>query len=369
MSVSALARFVRAAGAALVLATAGCRTMPPSELLGDWPSGASPQEIGKRVAENFVARPLNYETNSTRKYVIYPEVCAWYGALTFARESGDSRLRDQLIHKFDPLLTPEGAKRISPDAHVDYRVFGVVPLEIYLQTKERKYLELGRSFADKQWENPTDDGITREARYWIDDMFMITAVQVQAYRAAGDAAYLDRAATTMSAYLDKLQQTNGLFYHAPDVPFFWSRGNGWCAAGMTELLRSLPGNHPQRARILSGYRLMMTSLLKYQGEDGLWRQLLDHPESWPETSGTGMFTFALITGVKKGWLEPEAYGPAARMGWLGLVKHINTNAEIGEVCEGTNKKNDLQYYLDRKRNVGDYHGQAPVLWCATALLR
>src|SRR5687768_18006731 len=29
-------------------------------------------------------------------------------------------------------------------------------------------------------------------------------------------SYIDRAAITMAAYLDKLQQPNGLFYHAPD---------------------------------------------------------------------------------------------------------------------------------------------------------
>jgi hypothetical protein len=34
----------------------------------------------------------------------------------------------------------------------------------------------------------------------------------------------------MAAYLDRLQQTNGLFFHAPDSPFYWSRGNGWVAA-------------------------------------------------------------------------------------------------------------------------------------------
>lgn len=38
-------------------------------------------------------------------------------------------------------------------------------------------------------------------------------------------------------YLDELQRTNGLFYHAPDVPYFWGRGNGWMAAGMAEVLR------------------------------------------------------------------------------------------------------------------------------------
>jgi unsaturated rhamnogalacturonyl hydrolase len=39
------------------------------------------------------------------------------------------------------------------------------------------------------------------------------------------------------------------------------------------------------------------------------------------------------------------------------------------VCQGTNKSKSLQYYLDRPKAVGDMHGQAPVLWCASALLR
>jgi rhamnogalacturonyl hydrolase YesR len=200
-------------------------------------------------------------------------------------------------------------------------------------------------------------------------MFMLTLVQSQAYRATGDQKYIDRAALEMSAYLDELQQPNGLFYHAPDVPFFWGRGDGWVAAGMSELLRSLPENHPKRARIMEGYRKIMAALLKYQNDEGMWRQLIDHPESWPESSCSGMFTFAMITGVKQGWLDEKTYGPAARKAWLGLLKYLDSNSDMREVCEGTNKKNDLQYYLDRKRRTGDFHGQAPVLWSATALLR
>jgi unsaturated rhamnogalacturonyl hydrolase len=120
---------------------------------------------------------------------------------------------------------------------------------------------------------------------------------------------------------------------------------------------------------MQGYKTMMASLLQYQAEDGMWRQLIDDPQSWPETSCTGMFTFAMITGVKNGWLDKKTYEPAARKAWLSLITYIDENGDIREVCEGTNKKNDRQYYLDRKRNVGDMHGQAPVLWCATALLR
>jgi unsaturated rhamnogalacturonyl hydrolase len=170
-------------------------------------------------------------------------------------------------------------------------------------------------------------------------------------------------------YLDSLQKPNGLFYHAPDVPYFWGRGDGWMAVGMAELLRSLPKNNPNRERIMKGYKLMMASLLKYQSESGMWRQLIDDEGSWPESSCTGMFTFAMITGVKNGWLDAAAYSAAARKGWLALVSYINENNDVREVCEGTNKKNDRQYYLDRKRLTGDLHGQAPVLWCATAWLR
>ena len=96
---------------------------------------------------------------------------------------------------------------------------------------------------------------------------------------------------------------------------------------------------------------------------------MDDPAFWPETSCTAMFTFAMISGVKNGWLDKRSYGSAARKGWLALVSYINENNEITDVCEGTGKKNDRQYYMDRKKITGDLHGQAPVLWCASALLR
>ena len=334
-----------------------------------WPAGTSPQEIGKRVAERYVSQDyLNLRREKPGKTIIYPEVCTWYGALQFAQLTNDADLTKRLIARFDPLLGDK-ASMIPPPTHVDNSVFGAVPLQIYMETKDPKYLQIGQGIADKQWEDPLPDGLTKQTRFWIDDMFMVTAVQLQAYRATGDKKYLDHAANEMVAYLDKLQQPNGLFYHAPDVPFFWGRGDGWVAVGMAEMLRSMPDNDPRRARILKSYRLMMDTLLKYQDKDGLWHQLIDHPESWVETSSTGMFTFAMITGVKNGWLDAKQYAPAARKAWIGLTTYLEPNGDIRNVCEGTNKKNDLQYYLDRQRNTGDLHGEAPLLWSASALLR
>ena len=362
----------------LTVSTAVARAAAPAEF-SEWPAGSSPAEIGKRVAENFSARPLQCIAGERTKVVIYPEVCAWYGSLEVAKLPGDAGLQQRLVAKYDVLLTPEGAKKISDQDHVDYRIFGVVPLEIFLLTKDPGFLAAGRHFADAQWAKPTPDGITHEARYWIDDMFMSPALQVQAFRATGDRAYLDRSALMMAAYLDKLQQPNGLFYHAPDSPFFWGRGNGWVAAGMTELLRELPADHPQRARILRGYQATMAALLANQGADGMWHQLLDKPETWAESSCTGMFTFALVSGVKHGWLDEKTYAPAARRAWLALVGYLEADANIREVCVGTNKsrqvtgtddlKTQYDFYVARPRRVGDLHGQSPMLWTAAAFLR
>jgi unsaturated rhamnogalacturonyl hydrolase len=357
--------------AAMVLA--GCALAQPksNRVFSDWPPGTSPAEVGKRVAANFLPRQFRYEVNPEKAKlgVIYPEAIAWYGSLTVAQLTGDTNLTRRLVQRLEPYLTEPGSQHINRSAHVDYRVFGIVPLEIYLQTKDERCLKLGLALADAQWSKTSPDGITTEARYWIDDMYMIPAVQVQAFRATHDAKYLDRAALTMAAYFDRLQQTNGLFFHGTNAPFYWGRGNGWMAAGSAELLRSLPADHARRARIMEGYRQMMAALLATQDKDGLWHQVVDRPDSWPETSGSAMFAFAFVTGVKNGWLEAPAYGPAARRAWLALVGHLDKDANLREVCVGTNKGDSEKFYNDRPRAVGDLHGQAPLLWTATALLR
>jgi rhamnogalacturonyl hydrolase YesR len=298
----------------------------------------------------------------------YAEVATWYGALTFAKLSEDAALRERLVARFEPFFS-EKVRLVPPINHVDHTVFGAVPLEIYLQTAQARHRALGLAFADGQWDRPTPEGLTNQTRYWIDDMYMITLVQAQAARATGDAKYMDRTAREMVAYLERLQQPNGLFFHAPDAPFYWGRGNGWMAAGMTELLRSLPESHPDRSRILAAYRKMMKTLLDHQTREGMWRQLIDQDSAWLESSSTGMFTFAFVTGVKEGWLDAAIYGAAARKAWLALTRYLDANGDIRDVCVGTGTKNDLQYYLDRPRAVGDYHGQAPLLWAASALLR
>lgn len=340
----------------------------------NFPKGKTPWEIGKLLSYHFLDGKHMLHVG---KWISYPETFTWNGALKYAAVASDKELIKLLQKRFEPLFTTESAL-LPIMNHVDVNMFGSLPLLLYQITKEKRYLDLGLPYADTQWICPSDasvqqhvwadKGFSWQTRLWIDDMYMITVVQTQAYKVTGDRKYIDRAAKEMAMYLDSLQMPNGLFYHAPDVPFYWGRGNGWVAAGMADMLLFLPVNSPYRKRILKGYQKMMQSLKNFQQSNGLWNQLIDETSFWPETSGSAMFTYAFIQGVKNGWLPEKDFMPSIEKAWLALVSYINEKGDIKNVCEGTNKKNNKQYYFDRRRNTGDYHGQAPVLWCAVALL-
>lgn len=221
-----------------------------NRMLKKFPEGYTPEEVGIKVANRFLSGKHMLHGG---KWIHYAEVCTWYGAVRFASESKNKELSRQLQERFDYLCTAE--RDLLPiKNHVDLNMIGCLPLELYQITKKIQYLDLGISYADTQWELPAeasaeekrwaDKGLSWQTRLWIDDMYMITILQSQAYRATGNRKYIDRTARSMAVYLDELQRPNGLFYHAPDVPFLWGRGNGWMAAGMAELLKVLPKDNP-----------------------------------------------------------------------------------------------------------------------------
>ncbi|WP_303207818.1 glycoside hydrolase family 88/105 protein [Bacteroides oleiciplenus] len=343
---------------------------------------ADPVRIGNLIINRFLEQPHSQygsplRINEPRTQITYPDVCTWLGGFWFSTSTNNKSLFNKLSMRFQPLLTTEAYLQPIPN-HVDNNVFGTLPLELYRQTKDEKYLEMGMMYAKTQWELPKESvtiqekawankGYSWQTRIWLDDMFMITAIQAQAYRVTKDEKYINRAAKEMVLYLDSIQLDNGLFYHSPKAKFTWGRGNGWMAVGMAELLRILPENNLERKAIMKAYKTMMATLKYYQNENGMWRQLVDDPTMWEESSGSAMFTYAMIVGVKKGWLDKIEYGTVARKGWLGLMKYVDDKGDVTNVCEGTDIGFTNEYYRNRLPLTGDLHGLAPVLWCAYAL--
>jgi unsaturated rhamnogalacturonyl hydrolase len=315
--------------------------------------------IGNKIIENLLAR--DYMLYNGGKGLHYAEACTAVGALRIAANLKDEALMERIVARYEKFLE-EGSFLISRVPHVDHNVEGIVPFQIYLITGDERYLKAGLSFADSQWVDPLEDGLTSQTRWWIDDMYMVGMLQIQAFRATHDIKYADRAALQLTRYIQKLQQPNGLFFHGPEFHYHWGRGNGWVAASMAEVLKSLPSDHPRRQELMDGYMKMMAALLKYQSDNGMWRQLIDYEYSWAESSCTAMFSYAMTVGVRQGWLDRDAYGPAVDKTWKALCAHVDRDGNVREICIGTGQIDDIEFYLKRPRTLGDFHGQAPVLW-------
>lgn len=325
----------------------------------------SAESVGLKLAQRFAAQGLAFSSVANLPGDGYKTACEWYGALGVANHTENDSLLGSLVTKFDPLKTNFVADMKSGDEHVDRYIFGMVPLEIYLQTGDESYLPLGVQVADGQ-HSPDQ---TRDA---IDDMFMMTGLQLQAYRATDDDKYLDFMAPIMVRYLGA-QQSNGLFFHnVSEARVHWGRGNGWFAAGMAEMMRDLPTARTEYADIEAGYKKMMAGLLEVQGDNGLWYQVLDmpdNPSNWEESSGSAMFTYAMIAGVRRGVLDAATYVPVIEAAWEGLQSKINAQGDVSDICIGTWYKASAQEYMALTRLTGDGHGQAPILWIAAELLR
>jgi unsaturated rhamnogalacturonyl hydrolase len=326
----------------------------------------SPAAIGKLITNDLLSRKEIFMYPADMLTAVhYAEACTGFGAARLAGLLKDTTTPRKLADRYLTIIEngPENSAN-----HVDANVYGILPLEIYKQTGDKRFLEQGLHLADVQWIDPLPDGTTKQTRYWIDDVYMIASLQTQAYCVTGNIVYLERAALEVNKYIERLQQPNGLFFHGENAHFYWGRGNGWVAAGLAELLSVLPKTNQYYKSILSGYRKMMNTLLQYQSKEGMWKQLIDHEEAWLETSSSAMFGYAMTVGVKKGLLSKKKFELAYKKAWNALTDYITIDGKVTNVCAGTGQSTDVNYYLNRPSTTGDFHGQAPVLWFVYALL-
>lgn len=65
---------------------------------------------------------------------------------------------------------------------------------------------------------------------------------------------------------------------------------------------------------------------------------VDQPDFWTETSGSAMFTYAMILGVQNGWLDKEEFAPVARRAWLGLCNYIDDKMTLPKFVSERERK-------------------------------
>lgn len=214
---------------------------------------------------------------------------------------------------------------------------------------------------------------------WADDMFMGIPFLVQAslysHSEADRAAFMNDAAHQVLEFNSQVWDSDAeLYMHAryfgndAKLPH-WSRCNGWASWAMSEVLLHLPPGHPRRQMILEHFRKHCSSLLRFQHSSGLWPNVLDHPESALEVSGSAIFVMAMARGVIHGWLEDALFRPAAIKGWRGIETQIDPSGTVHGICMGTMCTQDVNYYINRPFYDDDTHGLFAVLFAGIEMER
>ena len=276
---------------------------------------------------------------------------------------------------------------------LDFTLAPSLPL-IYRLRKENdfKNRDLYKSYIDimlnyARYGQVRSQGLTNYTREtpekyttWVDDMFMGIPFLMQAGLYADTPElrkeFFDDAASQLVDFdkhvWDKEAQ---LYMHAnfssrPDLKLpHWSRANGWAIWAMTEVLMYLPRNHSNYNAILKQYRTHVNSLLKYQDKSGFWFNVIDHPESPVEVSGTAIFTMAIARGITHGWLNEKKYKPAVMKAWDAIASEIEEDGTVHKICVGTMCSDDVNYYINRPFYDDDTHGSFAVLFAGIEMQR
>jgi rhamnogalacturonyl hydrolase YesR len=218
----------------------------------------------------------------------------------------------------------------------------------------------------------------RKYTLWADDLYMANSflcrmgkVTERSWQTVGidDAT---RQVINFHKYL--FDPKTGLMYHnwysetgKPGVAF-WGRANGWAILAQVELLDQLPADYPQRDTLLALFRRHIDGIVPYQDSTGLWHQLLDKPDSFPETSCTAMFTYAIARAINQGYLESR-YKSFALKGWQGILTKIRPDGQVEGICTGTSTSDDLNDYYTRPTPLNDVHGIGTVLMAGTEIIQ
>ena len=306
-----------------------------------------------------IARLLAERYPGTPGMAYIPSV-AWVHTLRLATLVRDPALVEKVLREVEPWLS--GDQPLVGD-RVSFATLAGTMVFSELQNVDQVDVSQAKSLAGQGVSLAAEEEAPGQPVYgsgWSDDIFLGTV----AASVAGDADGLAAAVRLVDRYAGLLQQSTGLWHHAPDAPTAWGRGNGFAALGLAELLTALPNEHPGRPSVLEIYQQHMSGLRSFQGPDGLWRQVVDMEGSYREASVTALTVTAMARGVRLGWLD-KSYVPAIERGWRGILSHVVEDGTLVDVCISTGSGTTLEHYLHRTAvNGADDRGGALILGAA-----
>ena len=191
---------------------------------------------------------------------------------------------------------------------------------------------------------------------------------------------------------------NGLYYHAFDYTRemfwcdkvtgtsqgFWLRALGWYAMALLDTMDKADeeADRESYAFLKQTFVELIDAMIKYQDDSGMWYQVVNmsgQKGNYLETSGSSIFAYAILKGVRLGFL-PEEYRQYGLKAFEGTCEKYLTTDETGDIHLGgiclvaglggkTERAGTYDYYMSEPVVADDAKGVGPFLLAYTETLR
>ena len=352
---------------------------------------AEPQvgkKLGVRFADMIMARwPDPMTLDPSKNGWEYNSGIVLFGMSRIYEKTHDKRYMDYIRRWVDSYVEESGNIKWEQDRthNLDYIQPATLILFLYERTGEQKYrraAEKVRACFDRIPRN-ADGGFWHKGIYpnemWIDGIYMAGPFLVHYGKLFGDSSFCYDTVVFQAALIARhvYSPKAGLLYHAWDQdknaawadpvtgvsPEFWSRGMGWYLMALVDVLEYLPSKHAGYARLQALLKGLVEGLKNVQDpETGLWYQVLDkggRPGNWIETSGSGMYIYAINKAVAAKHIDAK-YRDVAEKAWQGLQSFIETDDRgmpiIRGAVRGMGVQNSYERYVSFERLKNSTHG-------------
>ena len=235
------------------------------------------------------------------------------------------------------------------------------------------------------------------SQMWLDGLYMASpfyAEYTAKYGEKGDFADIVKQYILVARHT--YDPNSGLYRHGWDEsrqerwsdpvtgqsPHVWGRAAGWYAMAIVDVLDFIPEDEPDREKIIEILNTLASGLVKYQAKNGMWSQVLDKPldrRNYQEATCTSMFVYALLKGVRMGYL-PTKYTAIAEKGYKGLVSEFVVRDEEGLLnlthCCGVAglggkpyRDGSFEYYVNEIIRNNDPKGVGPFIMASLEIER
>lgn len=309
----------------------------------------------------------------------WPCGVAYYGICEAFEATGKREYLDAVRARVDEFLEIG-----LPTWTVNTCSMGHCCLSLYQHTGEKKYLDVVMSkidylkhsalrFGDHVLQHTVSANNDFPEQAWADTLFMAAFFMLRVGVELKDEELIDDALNQWYWHIKYLQDpATGLYYHGYNnltgdhmSGFYWGRANAWAAYTMSQVGARLPQAYlyPKFLDVTGSLNDQLAALKLCQTENGLWRTILDDPDSYEEVSASAGIAAAMV--CKGNPLHIKYINRAIP----GILQNISPDGRVLNVSGGTAVMRDRDGYRNISRDWIQGWGQGLALAFLAGVLR